>query len=220
MVHMLTSMKKLLDFALEATDGEIGSLDGFYFDDTGWEVRYLVLKPRKWLSGRKVLISPVSLGEPDLEKRVLPASLSKEQIEGSPAVNENAPLTRQDEEKLDKYYDWPEYWKELKKSRLHASKDVMRYSISAKDGDIGRVDDFIFDENWRIRYFVVDTGLLGRKVPIAPDWIDEIDAKGKRIRVALLKDEIRKAPEYVTDSVTREYEAALYGQLGRRGYWD
>lgn len=218
---MLRSMKKFLDFALDATDGEIGSLDGFYFDDRGWEIRYLVMKPRKWLSGRKVLISPISLGKPDYEKRILPADMSKEQIEGSPAVSENTPLTRQDEQKLNKYYKWPEYWKELEKSRLHASKDVMRYAISAKDGVIGSVDDFIVDDKtWRIRYLVVDTGLLGKKVPIAPEWIDEIDAKEKKILVALLKDEIKKAPDYVTDGVTREYESMLYGRLGRRGYWD
>lgn len=218
---MLSSMKKFLDFALDASDGEIGSLDEFYFDDTGWGIRYMVLKPRKWLSGRKVLISPVSLGKPDFGKRVLPANLSKEQIEASPAVVEGKPLTRQDEEKLDSYYKWPEYWKEMKKSRLHSSKDVMRYSIVAKDGGIGRVDDFVVDdETWRIRYLVVDTGLLGKKVPIAPEWISEIDAKGKRILVGLLKDEIKKAPEYVTDGLTREYENMLYGQFGKRGYWD
>ncbi len=218
---MLRSMKGFLDFALDATDGEIGSLEGFYFDDTGWEIRYMVLKPRKWLSGRKVLISPVSLGEPDFEKRVMPAELSKEQIEASPAVKEDAPLTRQDEEKLEIYYKWPEYWKEMKKSRLHASKDVMRYAVAAKDGDVGKVDDFIVDdETWRIRYLVVDTGMLGKKVPIAPEWISEIDAKKKRIMVGLLKDEIKKAPEYVADGLTRQYESMLYGQFGKRGYWD
>ncbi len=218
---MLRSMKGFADFAMDATDGEIGSLEGFYFDDKGWEIRYMVLKPRKWLSGRKVLISPVSLGTPDFGKRVLPANLSKEQIEASPAVKEGAPLTRQEEEKLDLYYKWPEYWKEMKKSRLHMSKDVLKYVVAAKDGDVGKVDDFIVDDSgWRIRYLVVDTGLLGKKVPIAPEWVDEIDAKGRRILVGLMKDEIRKAPEYVTDSLTREYETLLYGQFGKRGYWD
>jgi PRC-barrel domain protein len=217
---MLKSMRKFLDFALDATDGEIGSLDEFYFDDVGWQVRYMVLKPRKWLSGRKVLISPVSLGKPDFQKRVFPANLSKEQIEASPAVKENKPLTRQDEERLDSYYQWPEYWKEMEKSRLHASKNVMGYTISAKDGDIGKVDDFVVDDDtWRIRYLVIDTGLLGKKVPIAPEWISEIDVKAKKILVGLLKDEIKKAPDYVTDGLTREYESMLYGTFGRRGYW-
>ncbi len=218
---MLRSMKGFADFALDATDGEIGSLEGFYFDDKGWGIRYLVLKPRKWLSGRKVLISPVSLGAPDFSKRVLPANLSKEQIEASPSVKEGAPLTREEEEKIDMYYRWPEYWKEMKKSSLHMSKDVMRYVISAKDGGIGKVDDFIVDDSsWRIRYLIIDTGLLGKKVPIAPEWIDEVDEGKKRIRVGLMKDEIRKAPEYLTDGLTREYESMLYGQFGKRGYWD
>jgi hypothetical protein len=77
---LLNGMKKFRDFALEATDGEIGSLDGFYFDDIEWTIRYLIFKPHKWLSGRKVLVSPVSLGKPDMEKRRFPTTLSKAQI--------------------------------------------------------------------------------------------------------------------------------------------
>ena len=52
----------LRGYALRAMDGLIGKVDDFYFDDEDWRIRYLVVDTGKWLSGRKVLISPISLG--------------------------------------------------------------------------------------------------------------------------------------------------------------
>src|SRR5687767_2340606 len=54
---------------------------------------------------------------------------------------------------------------------LRNIKDLRGYVIRAIDGTIGKVDDFYFDdEDWGIRYLVVDTGswLSGRKVLISP----------------------------------------------------
>ena len=53
---MLRSMKDLENFTISATDGEIGHLKDFYFDDDAWVVRYLVVDAGSWLSSRKVLI--------------------------------------------------------------------------------------------------------------------------------------------------------------------
>ena len=50
-------------------------------------------------------------------------------------------------------------------------KDLKGNTIVAPDGDIGKVDDFYFDDkSWTIRYLVADTGnwLLDRKVLISP----------------------------------------------------
>jgi len=46
---------------LAASDGEIGQVKDFYFDDQNWVMRYLVVDTGSWLSGRKVLISPPCL---------------------------------------------------------------------------------------------------------------------------------------------------------------
>ena len=58
---MLRSIKDLEHYAIGATDGDIGRVKDFYFDDDSWVVRYLVVDTGSWLAGRSVLISPISL---------------------------------------------------------------------------------------------------------------------------------------------------------------
>src|ERR1019366_7117855 len=81
---MLRNVKDLQGYAIGATDGAIGTVDDRYFDDEGWAIRYLVVDTGGWLSGRKVLISPVAIGPPDWLHQVLPVSLTKAQVEKSP----------------------------------------------------------------------------------------------------------------------------------------
>jgi len=62
---MLRSMKDLEGYGIRATDGTIGHVKDFCFDDHTWVVRYLVVETGSWLSSRKVLISPIAIGHPD-----------------------------------------------------------------------------------------------------------------------------------------------------------
>jgi hypothetical protein len=41
-----------------ATDGPIGSVEDFVFDDETCAIRYLLMDTRKWLRGNRVLLSP------------------------------------------------------------------------------------------------------------------------------------------------------------------
>ena len=56
---MLRSIKQLHGAKLGASDGEIGHVKDFYFDDQNWAVRYVVADTGSWLPGRQVLISPM-----------------------------------------------------------------------------------------------------------------------------------------------------------------
>ena len=58
---MLRSIDSLKGYTLAASDGEIGKCADFLFDDRDWTVRYMVSDTGGWLSGRKVLISPLAL---------------------------------------------------------------------------------------------------------------------------------------------------------------
>jgi PRC-barrel domain len=62
---MLRSMKDLMGFTIGATDGDIGRVDAWYFDDATFTVRHLVVDTGGWLGGRKVLISPMALRDVD-----------------------------------------------------------------------------------------------------------------------------------------------------------
>ena len=74
---MLRSMNDLEDYAIHATDGLIGHVQDFYFDDAAWVIRYLVVETGTWLSSRKVLISPIAIGRPNWKDRYYPSRSPK-----------------------------------------------------------------------------------------------------------------------------------------------
>jgi len=88
---MLRSTNKLHGCAIHATDGDLGKVDEFFFDVLNWTIRYLVVDTGTWLTGRRVLLSPAVLGQPDWDRRILPVSLTKKQVELSPDIDTDQP---------------------------------------------------------------------------------------------------------------------------------
>jgi uncharacterized protein YrrD len=244
---MLRSAKELFGYKLIANDGKIGSVRDLIFDERSSTIRYIVADTGGWLTGRRVLLSPASFGTPDWREQAIPVSLTKEQIEGSPEIDEDQTVSRQNEVELGRYYGWPAYWaaapeaggyiaaplpeslpgeaqgQSKPESHLRSMREVMGYHIQAVDGEIGHVDDFVFqDETWINRYMVVDTRnwLPGRKVLVSPLWIQEIDWQDRKVHVNMMQESIRQAPEFdATEPVNRDYEVRLFDYYGRPKYW-
>ncbi len=107
---MKRTIKNLMGFTMGATDGEIGKVKDFYFDDETWTIRYLVVETGNWLSNRKVLISPEALLHGDWANETFPVNLTKEQIEKSPDIDTDHPVSRQHEVDLYAHYPWTNYW--------------------------------------------------------------------------------------------------------------
>jgi sporulation protein YlmC with PRC-barrel domain len=107
---MLWTASGINGYAIIATDGHIGSVSDFLFDDETWQVRWLVVDPGNWLSGRKILLPPSALGHPDPEKHEFSVRLSKQQIQDSPSILSDRPVSRQDETNIYGYYGWRPYW--------------------------------------------------------------------------------------------------------------
>jgi uncharacterized protein YrrD len=107
---MKHSIKSLIGFTIGATDDEIGKVTDFYFDDITWTIRYLVVETGNWLSNRKVLISPEALLHCDWENEIFPVNLTKGQIEKSPNIDTDQPVSRQQEMELYAHYPWTNYW--------------------------------------------------------------------------------------------------------------
>jgi hypothetical protein len=181
---MPRTAKSLMGATLAATDGDIGSVRDLYFDDGSWTIRYLAIDTGTWLPGRQVLISPMSVTGAD--ETSVSVSLSREQVEGSPSVDTDKPVSRQYEEDYSRYYGYPYYWSgpfrwgpvaipgemvlaavpvgELVPDgsggnpRLRSAREVIGYYIEAVDGDIGHVDDFLVDDReWAVRYMIAAT---------------------------------------------------------------
>ena len=60
---MLWNASAIKGYAISASDGCLGTVSDFLFDDASWAVRWLVVDTGKWLSGRKVLLPLSTLGK-------------------------------------------------------------------------------------------------------------------------------------------------------------
>ena len=107
---------------------------------------------------------------------------------------------------------------------LRSSAHVIGYDIQATDESIGHAQDFIFDdENWAIRYLVVDTRNWwpgGRKVLIGMHWADRIDWATQKVLIRLTREQVMSSPIFDdVSSIHREYETRLHRNYDRQGYW-
>ena len=80
---MLWSASAIKGYAIVASDGLIGTVSDFLFDDTSWPVRWLVVDTGSWLSGRKVLLPLSVLGCPEPRQREFAIDLAMQQVKDS-----------------------------------------------------------------------------------------------------------------------------------------
>lgn len=107
---MQRNLNSLLGLKLEGTDGEIGKLRDFYFDDISWTIRHLILKTGSWFSEKDVLISPEAVLHSHWEPGTLPVRLTKEQMLKSPEIETDKPVDRQREIEIYGHNLWQPYW--------------------------------------------------------------------------------------------------------------
>jgi sporulation protein YlmC with PRC-barrel domain len=107
---------------------------------------------------------------------------------------------------------------------LRSIKQLYGDKLSAADGEVGRVKDFYFDdEYWAVRYVVVDTGpwLAGRLVLISPHSFGSFYQNGDSLLVELTRKQIEKSPPIDAHKpVSRQYEEDYYQYYGWPNYWD
>jgi len=242
---MLRSLKDLEDYAIGATDGNVGRVVDFLLDDERWAIRYMVVEAGRFLDGRRVLVSPISFGTIDGLSRRVHLSLTVEKVQHSPSIDTDKPVSRQHERDFYRYYGYPSYWGNLglwgigaspnmhvagpdneaalerrddapADSHLRSAKEVRGYDVQGSDEAIGHIDDFIVDDD-----LVVDTRnwWFGKKVLVAPQWASSVSWNERRVYVDVSRDFVKNSPEWNTTAINREYEARLHDYHGRAGYW-
>ena len=107
---MLWNASALKRYAIAASDGPIGTVSDFLFDDASWLVRWLVVDTGNWLPGRKVLLPPSALGQLDAREHEFSVTFTKHQIKESPEIDTDRPMSRQMETSVYDYYGWSPYW--------------------------------------------------------------------------------------------------------------
>jgi sporulation protein YlmC with PRC-barrel domain len=168
---VLHKASKLNGTAVQASDGEVGTVQDLYFDRREWRVKYLAVKT----SGAPhdvVLVAPSAVRRP-WNTAGVPVALTRDEVNrSSPDV---LPSDR----------------------HLMSSRELNGLHIEATDGEIGHVDDVLVDEdNWNIRYVVLDTSnwIGGRSVVISPRVLKEVDLPDRIVRVDVARDDVRRSP--------------------------
>jgi len=173
-------------YTIEATDGKVGSISDILFEDQNWKLRWFVINTGSWLMGRKILIHPTALEPPDIRQHAFPVSLTKLQVEASPDLRSDQPVSRQMDQDVSDYYGYTSIWGDgyygdmglgVFGERAYGAKpkhafvapnkdehqllsvaDIKGFQIHALDGDIGHLDDFLInDESWTVDFAVVAT---------------------------------------------------------------
>lgn len=183
---MLRSLKETLGYKIETRDEVLGRVHDYYFDESFWAIRYLVVDTGSWLPGKRVLLSPDLLEEPDWASSRLPVSLAREELEEQPRASEQPTVSSEKEQEVAGRLQWPTYWvsdrgqgpamvpmtgldlqtgalmkktvEERDRPALRSVDEVTGYALFGQDGRIGHVEDLIAeDKTWIVRYLVIDT---------------------------------------------------------------
>ncbi|MCB0420109.1 MAG: PRC-barrel domain-containing protein [Bdellovibrionales bacterium] len=224
---MLRSLKDLIGYKVVTANGPIGKCKDILFKDRDWNVQYIDIETGNWLPGRRVLLSPNCIGIPHWSSHLIPTILSPQQIEDSPKLEENAPVSRQWENHYFSYYGWSHYaiggqdWgystfpqsfikpnNRYKKptinydGSLRSLNEVLGYSLTSTTGSFGSISDLYIElSSWHIKYLYCDTikWLPSKKVLLSTSWINSVSWAGKSVNVNLRQGEITSLPHYNGD---------------------
>ena len=106
----LRSTREVIGYHIKASDGEVGHVDDFLFDDETWEIRYVIVDTKNWWPAKKVLLSPKWITRVSWPDRVIHVKMSCEMIRKSPDWNPEQEVSRKYELRLHKHYDCAPYW--------------------------------------------------------------------------------------------------------------
>ena len=95
----LHRVSRLRGTDVEGIDGYIGRVEGFYFDDAEWTIRYIVVNAGSWLTRHPVLISPEAVKR-NWGLAGFNVALTRNQVRNSPEIDPQRVLLRQDEERV------------------------------------------------------------------------------------------------------------------------
>ena len=107
---MLWDASAINGYAIEASDGRLGTVSDLLFEDVGWVVRWLVSTPAIGFPAAKSFFRFRRLGQPDRALRHFPVKLTMQQVKDSPDIDTDQPVSRQIEAHVYDYFGWDPYW--------------------------------------------------------------------------------------------------------------
>ena len=199
---MIISNDQLNEFSLLATDGSIGHVKDLYIDDESWAVRYLVVETGNWFTRHRVLIPTAGLGSIDSTAKVIQVSITRDQVQRSPDVDCDMPVSRQHETDLSGYYGFPSYLEGEKRPsdpHLRSAAALTGYAVRSDHDEIGHVKQFLMDEDgWRVVAVIVKTGTWwhGDLMRIATAGITTVDWDTRSLEVTASRESLKDEPQH------------------------
>jgi uncharacterized protein YrrD len=209
---MFHDLESLIEATVIATDGALGTVRNFLFDDQSWTIRYLVVDVGSWLKRRAVLVAITAVQQPDWNEKRFHVHLTKQQVRDSPDVDTEKPVSRQQEIAMKEHFGWLAYWEHGQFDLLatmpagrefpvRAKQDptlrsvcaVQGYEVWATDSEVGCLESFILDDaSWHLGYLSVKTGdwLYSRSVLIPTRWVSSVSWAHRRIDVHRSREQI------------------------------
>ena len=201
---MLISFKEVVGYRIKATDGKIGRVADFYVDQRAWTVNHIVVDLCTWIPGPLVLLPPSVARHPEQKNRVLPVSLSVEEVDGSPSTESDLPPSIRKK---------PGFWQTFAlgprvchtigmppvtihsqaeeqaisvNPNLQSLKGILGYKVVHEDEKLGKTCDFILKtKGWLVQKMIITTGRwpLGEKNMIPTEGIGSINNLGRKVGV-------------------------------------
>ena len=100
----LRSCEAVTGYHVQGTDGDVGEVAGYLFDDKTWAIRYLVIDTSHWWVGHKVLVAPLWIDGVHWSDRAVAVNLSREAIQSAPAYEPDSVWTVEQDRLLFLHY--------------------------------------------------------------------------------------------------------------------
>ncbi len=238
---MFISIKSIGAYSVHCTDGELGVLEAFHFDDRTWSIRYLVININSLLNPKRVLLLPTAAYELSWSDHSIKVNLNKKQVMNATPYSADLPVSVQ-HELLDRknfhtlYLSDPwsgsvlpmwfpntdkagELVEVIGDEDLRCTSMTIGYKVMASDKQAGKVVDMILDDHeWKIKYLVVDTnGFLPLgDVLLSVKHVDGFVTDDEIISIDISSDELKHCPKYDSNApVNRDYVMKYYDYEGR-----
>jgi len=191
---VVVSIRSTLGHEAMASDGSIGHLFDYFFDDEVWGVRYVVIDTGTWIPSEKRLLALNEHLTLDTNRKTLFVKYPRETIEASPAIDLAKPVTLDEERLVRRHYGaWP-HWapyvvgagphkmtalrdkagedlerhEDLPGYTLHSFKEIHEFRVRFADDNEESVKDLLVKlDDWAIVALVVESGLPPNRTELA-----------------------------------------------------
>jgi hypothetical protein len=227
---MLRSLRSMLGFQVEATDGHCGKVRDFHFDSGTGCLRYIVVSLGFRYPWHNVLIPAEKIGKPDWDASTLSVNQTRYEIGHAPLISADPPIYLQIQEQARDYCTWATHWTPFSGmpepepafhrrpgSNRQSLEHLLGYEVDTMDGQASYLTDlFVDDVTWQVRSIATNAS-PGKQILILVDCIRSISCEHQTIYLEIDRAGLIGAPVYdqlaADDATLEERLKAHYARV-------